>query len=110
MSSTPNRALAAPRDGPGASTIEFVAEMLAGAYAHGAEVEYFGYTLCMEGAETVLWKVYTDDGRFIEALNLSAFRTTTEVIGVLDEIVAVNPDDRQEWVVERRDCDGRRPV
>lgn len=93
----------APREDTAFDTVDFFQQMFTGAYPHGTVVEYHGLQLYSEHYEDGprVWNVYTEDGNFVETLNLEAFQTITGLQGVLDEIVAYDPDDRDEWVNSR---------
>jgi len=48
-----------------------------------------------------VYNVYTADENYVETVNLNAFRTITEVEQFLDEVMAYDPTDRDEWVSGR---------
>lgn len=85
-------------------TSEFLGQMMQGAYPDGVVLEYHGlklYSRTNYENGIRVYDVYTEDTTFIETINLNAFRTITEVKQFLDEIVAYDPDDRDEWVSSR---------
>lgn len=94
----------APRDEHGFQSVDFLQEMFTGAYGYLAIVQYYGFKLeCHHYEEGPrVWNVYTaDEEQYIETLNLEAFRTVTDLEAFLDELVDVDPDDREEWVSQR---------
>ena len=96
----------APREDVPYSTTDFLQEMFTGAYLTGTVLKYHSLLLYSEHYEDGprVWDVYIDecDGQtYIETLNLEAFQTLTELEQALDEIVAYDPDDRDEWVSSR---------
>lgn len=89
------------------SELEVMGELLAGVYAHGAELAYHEYVLTNVGDPEVgnVWYVGypTETGeRLLEYLNLAAFRDVTALQTYLDELVAVGPSCRGEWLDHRR--------
>lgn len=91
----------APRDGAAYDTVSFLQQMLEGTYSDGIVLEYYGLQLYSRGdadAGARIYDIYTEDGAYIETMNLSAFRTVTEIERFLDEIVAYDPSNRDEWV------------
>lgn len=80
---------------------DFLAEMLVGAYPDGVVLEYHGlqlYSRCHYDEGVRMFDVHTEDGAYLETLNLGAFRSVTEIQDTLDEIVGYDPADRDEWV------------
>ena len=94
--------------------LEALGELLAGIYRPGTVVRYHDYELTNLGQQEVgnVWRVgyRGDDGeRFVEILNLAGFRSVTDLQDYLDELVAVGPTTRAEWVDHcrsGRDADG----
>ena len=85
-------------------TSDFLQEMMEGAYPDGVVLDYHGlklYSRCQYENGVRVYDVYTEDENYVETVNLNAFRTITEVEQFLDEIVAYDPDDRNEWVSSR---------
>lgn len=94
----------APREDVPYETHEFLSRMMEGAYPYGVVLEYHGLKLYSNVGDDQIrnvWHVYAEDGAFIEVLNLDAFQTITELEQTLDEIVAYDPTDRDEWVSSR---------
>ncbi|MDS0284748.1 hypothetical protein [Haloarcula onubensis] len=83
--------------------VDFLKEMFQESYLDGAVLEYHGLQLYSQHYEDgdPIWDVYTEDDAYIDTLNLAAFRTVTELQRFLDEIVAYDPADRDEWVSSR---------
>lgn len=91
----------APREGDAYEPLDFLQEMMYGAYPVHTVLEYHGFQLYsqhLDDGTARVWDVYTAEGKFIETLNLEAFRTVTELEETLDEIVADDPADREEWL------------
>ena len=69
-------------DGPW-SVADVLAEMMAGAYPHGARVDIFGYQLynsTLDEGMSNVWTVHPPDGgRAIDVLNLDNFATASEI-------------------------------
>ncbi|MFC7323270.1 hypothetical protein ACFQMF_01620 [Halorubrum rutilum] len=85
-------------------TSGYLQEMMGGAYPDGVVLDYHGLKLhnrcqCKNGVP--VYDIYTADENYVETVNLNAFRTITEVEQLLDEIVAYDPTDRDEWVSSR---------
>ena len=83
--------------------LEALGELVAGIYQHGTAVRYHDFELTNLGEPEVgnVWRVGypTDEGEsFIEILNLAGFRSVTELQEYLDDLVAVGPTTREEWV------------
>lgn len=88
----------APRDESQGDPAEIVGQMMDDAFAPNTLLTYYGYHLTNGGdGGCNVWTVWTSTDRQIETLNLSAFRAASEVLDVLDEIVAVDPDDAADW-------------
>ena len=75
--------------------VDFIAEMMSGAYPHGARVEIYGYQFYNRSIDENVWSVHSGDGEQVVAgLNLAAFRTASEVETFLLE--EVHDPDRRE--------------
>lgn len=90
-------------DGLPWTELEALGELVAGIYQRGTVVQYHEYELTNLGQPKVgnVWRVGypTDDGEsFIEILNLAGFRSVTELQEYLDDLVAVGPTTRVEWL------------
>lgn len=73
--------------------VDFVAEMMSGAYPPGTRVEIYGYEFYNQSIEKNVWSVHSGDGeQMVAGLNLAAFRTASEVETFLLEEV----HDRRE--------------
>ncbi|AKU09894.1 hypothetical protein [Haloferax gibbonsii] len=91
----------APRDGLPCDTASFLRQMMEGAYPDGVVLDYYGlklYSRCHYEDGVRIYDVYTEDENYVETVNLDAFQTITEVERLLDEVVAYDPTDRDEWV------------
>jgi len=84
-------------------TSDFLKEMFQRAYPNGIVLKYHGLQLYSQHYEDgpPIWEIYTEGGAYIETINLQAFRTITEMQQFLDEVVAYDPADRDEWVSSR---------
>lgn len=85
-------------------TSDFLQEMIEGAYPDGVVLDSHGlqlYSRCQYENGVRVYDVYTADENYVETVNRNAFRTITEVEQLLDEIVAYDPTDRDEWVGSR---------
>lgn len=84
-------------------TVDFLTQMCQRAFSDGTVLEYHGLQLYSQHYEdgVPIWDVYTEDGAYIETVNLAAFQTVTEIQQFLDEAVAYDPADRDEWVSSR---------
>lgn len=94
----------APREDLPYQTSDFFGEMFVGANPDGTVLEYHGLQLLSRtnyDNGVRVYEIYTEDDALIEVVNLSAFRTMTEFKRFLDEIVAYNPANREEWVNRR---------
>lgn len=90
----------APRDDAPYEPTDFLKEMFQEAYVSGVVLEYHGlklYSQHYEGGRPI-WDIFTEDDSYIETVNLSAFQSVSELEEFLNEIVAYDPDDREEWV------------
>ncbi|MDS0220879.1 hypothetical protein NDI54_05860 [Haloarcula sp. S1AR25-5A] len=85
-------------------TVDHLRDMFQGAYPYGNVVAFHGLRLeCQDGdIGPGVWEVYTAECAYVETLNLAAFRTATELHDVLLDIVACDPDDREDWVAWSR--------
>ena len=87
-------AQSAPDDDEPWSVADILAEMMSGAYAHGARVDLFGYQ-CYNATidETAnVWTIHSPDGgRAIDAINLSALASAAEIENYLLDIVEREP-------------------
>ena len=82
-----------PDDDSQFEPVDIIAEMMSGAYPHGARVEIYGYQFYNRSINENVWSVYADDGeQMVAGLNLAAFRTASEVETFLLEEV----HDRRE--------------
>lgn len=90
----------APREDSPYEPVEFLKQMFTGAYPSGVVLEYYGLQLVGQHPtdEASIWSVHTADDTYVETLNLEAFRTVSELEELLDEMVAYDPGDREEWV------------
>ena len=94
----------APREEVPYETHEFLSQMMEGAYPYGVVLEYHGlklYSRVDDDQVRNVWDVHAEEGGLIEVLNLDAFQTITDLEQALDEIVAYDPADRDEWVSSR---------
>jgi hypothetical protein len=85
-------------------TSDFLQEMMEGAYPGGVVLDSHRlqlYSRCQYENGVRVYDVYTADENYVETVNRNAFRTITEVEQFLDEIVAYDPTDRDEWVGSR---------
>jgi hypothetical protein len=66
-------------------------------------LKYYGLQLYSQHYEDgpPIWEIYTEDSVYIETINLQAFQTVTDIRQFLDEVVAYDPADRDEWVSSR---------
>lgn len=89
----------APRDDIPYDTADFLKEMFQEAYLPNTVLKYHGLQLHSQHYEggIPIWDIYTEDAKYIETVNLTAFRTATDVEEFLDEIVTCDPDNRKEW-------------
>jgi hypothetical protein len=85
-------------------TADFLRQMMDNSYPEGTVLAYEDLRLEAGGYSDHagnVYTVYTEDGTYIETVNLGAFRTVTELEQLLKEIVAYDPDGRDEWVSSR---------
>lgn len=87
--------------------LDALSELLAGIYDQGVELSYHDYplrNLGSPGSANAWGVVAPGDGedRFVAVVNLAGFRDVAELQAYLDELVAVAPETRTEWVEHRR--------
>lgn len=95
----PSRTIAPPE--AACTTGHYLGDMLEGAYADGAVLEYDGLLLVCKHYDQqapVVWDVHNAEETYIETLNLGGFRSATALQQLLDEMVATDPATREEWV------------
>jgi len=86
-------------------THDYLRELFHGAYQYGDVVAFHGLRLECHDGDTGpgVWEVYAAEGGYLETVNLAAFQTATELHDLLLEIVACDPEDREDWVAWRHE-------
>lgn len=88
--------------------LDALAEVLAGVHPHGTERRYHGYVLTSVSVPAVgnTWRIARPNENGgetpIEVVNPAAFECVTDLQVFLDELVALAPASRAEWVAHKR--------